>query len=178
MTGASIPKSIMHIAYLLYFRKIYKFPPSYFRTIYEFSPIFVHCTSFCLICVFSSPISIVMHLFIMFTLTRHPVWRKVFVSRGLGILFSIWLLQNMRFTKAENVLHLAWNVKNRVGFWGSAPDPLGAYDAPPDHLVVRGVLPSAIAASRLRRLQFSQLGPTMIKKFDPPPFRGEKSHTV
>lgn len=28
----------------------------------------------------------------------------------------------------------------------------GAYDAPPDPLVVRGFLPSAIAVSRLRRL--------------------------
>src|SRR6218665_1366398 len=43
--------------------------------------------------------------------------------------------------------------KNRVGFWGSAPDPAGGpYDAPPDPLVVRGFLPSAIAVSRLRRL--------------------------
>ena len=32
-----------------------------------------------------------------------------------------------------------------------------AYDAPPDPLVGRGFLPSAIAASRLRRLQFPQL---------------------
>ena len=41
-----------------------------------------------------------------------------------------------------------WNVQNRVGFWGSAPDPAGgAYDAPQDPLVVRGFLPSAIAAS-------------------------------
>src|SRR6218665_2011001 len=37
--------------------------------------------------------------------------------------------------------------------WGSVPDPAGgAYDAPPDPLVGRGFLPSAIAASRLRRL--------------------------
>src|SRR6218665_1319462 len=44
-------------------------------------------------------------------------------------------------------------VQNRVGSWGSAPDPAGAaYDAPPDPLVVMGFLPSAIAASRLRRL--------------------------
>ena len=32
----------------------------------------------------------------------------------------------------------------------------GAYDAPPDPLVARGFLPSAIAASRLRRLQLPQ----------------------
>src|SRR6218665_16400 len=32
-----------------------------------------------------------------------------------------------------------------------------AYDAPPDPLVVRGFLPSAIAASRFRRLHFPQI---------------------
>src|SRR6218665_1818071 len=48
--------------------------------------------------------------------------------------------------------------KNCVGFWGSAPDPIGgAHDAPPSPLVGRGFLPSAIAASRLRRLQFLEL---------------------
>src|SRR5688572_21114163 len=47
------------------------------------------------------------------------------------------------------------NAQNCVGFWGSAPDPEGgAYDASPYPLVVRGFLPSAIAASRLRRSQF------------------------
>src|SRR6218665_4011769 len=55
----------------------------------------------------------------------------------------------MRLTRAQNVLRLAGNVQNRVDFWGSAPDPAeGAYDAPSDSLVVRGFLPSAIAASR------------------------------
>src|SRR6218665_2267620 len=39
-------------------------------------------------------------------------------------------------------------------FLGLHPIPRwGAYDAPPDPLVVRVFLPSAIAASRLRRLQ-------------------------
>ena len=48
---------------------------------------------------------------------------------------------------------LPWNVQNRVGFWGSAPDPaVGAYDTPPDLLVKGGFLPSAIAVSRHRRL--------------------------
>src|SRR6218665_4001263 len=61
----------------------------------------------------------------------------------------------MRLTRAQNVLRLAGNVQNRVDLWGSAPGPAeGAYDAPSDSLVVRGFLPSAIAASRLRRLQF------------------------
>src|SRR6218665_3423692 len=53
----------------------------------------------------------------------------------------------MRLTRAQNVLRLAGNVQNRV-----------AYDAPSDSLVVRGFLPSAIAASRLRRLQFPVFG--------------------
>jgi len=56
----------------------------------------------------------------------------------------MWLLKNMRFYKNRkcSLLHLAWNVQNRVGFWSSAPDPAGgAYDAPPDPLVRRGFLP-------------------------------------
>jgi len=40
---------------------------------------------------------------------------------------------------------------------GAPPQtPLGAYDATPDPLIVRGFLPSAIAASGLRRLHFPQ----------------------
>src|SRR6218665_1212604 len=65
----------------------------------------------------------------------------------------------MRLKRARNVLRLTRNVQNRVDFWGSAPDPAeGANDAPSDSLVVRGFLPSAIAASRLRRLQHPVLG--------------------
>ena len=87
----------------------------------------------------------------------------------------------MRLTRAQNVLHLAWNVQNRVGFWGSVPDPAGgAYDALPDPLVVRGFLPSAIAVSCLRHLQFSQLRRPM-KGYDPksstPHLFSDKSHT-
>src|SRR6218665_2414738 len=42
-----------------------------------------------------------------------------------------------------------------LGFLGLRPRPRGgAYYAPGDPLVARGFLPSAIAASRLRRLQF------------------------
>src|SRR6218665_3336149 len=65
----------------------------------------------------------------------------------------------MRLTRAQNVLRLAGNVQNRVHYWGSAPDPAeAAYDAPSDSLILRGFFPSAIAASRLRRLQVSVLG--------------------
>src|SRR6218665_531445 len=87
----------------------------------------------------------------------------------------------MRFTRAENVLHLARNVQNRVGFWGSAPDPAGgAYDASQDPLVVRGFLPSAISASRFRRLQFSKLRrPTVYNpKNSTPTFLGDTLHTA
>src|SRR6218665_1451260 len=43
---------------------------------------------------------------------------------------------------------LASNIQNCVGFWGSAPDPAGgAYDAPPDPLVVRA---SCLWQSQLR----------------------------
>src|SRR6218665_3209700 len=50
---------------------------------------------------------------------------------------------------------LARNIQNRVGFWGSAPDPAGGTsNAPPDLLVIRSFLSSAIAASCLQHLQF------------------------
>src|SRR6218665_86987 len=53
---------------------------------------------------------------------------------------------------------LASNAQNRFGFWGSAPDPTGgAYDAPPDSLVTKGFLLSAMAALRLRHSQFELL---------------------
>src|SRR6218665_872682 len=47
-------------------------------------------------------------------------------------------------------------LKNCVSFWGSASDPVGELTMLP--LVGRGFLPSAIPASRLRRLQFLELG--------------------
>ena len=38
------------------------------------------------------------------------------------------------------------NAPNTIGGWGSAPDPAGgAYDAPPDPLIVRGFAPLALA---------------------------------
>src|SRR6218665_2036869 len=47
------------------------------------------------------------------------------------------------------------NCSKSLRLLGLRPRPRGgAYDAPPDPLVARGFLPSAIAASRLRRLQF------------------------
>ena len=50
---------------------------------------------------------------------------------GLGTIFFDLIVKNMRFTRAQNVLLWVRNVQNRVGFWGSAPEPAGgAYDAP------------------------------------------------
>src|SRR6218665_2620711 len=40
----------------------------------------------------------------------------------------------------------------------------------------RGFLPSAVAASRPRGLQFSQLGRSMLEKIRPPPFLGQITH--
>src|SRR6218665_2996254 len=49
-----------------------------------------------------------------------------------------------------------------AGGWGSAPAPAGgAYDAPPDPLIVSGFAPKALAPRPLRRL-----------KADPPSFFG------
>ena len=68
-------------------------------------------------------------------------------------------------------------IQNRVRFWVSAPDPAGgAYDAPPDPLVVRGFLPSAIAASRLRRLQCPQSD--VLVSIPQLQYRGCNSHTL
>ena len=101
----------MHIAYPLYFRKIYKCSLHISAKFIHF-PIFVQFRFFGLIYVFSSPILAMKHLSIM-----------------LDTLFG----ENMSFTRAENELHLAWNVQNRFGFWGSTPDPAGgAYNAPSD----------------------------------------------
>src|SRR6218665_2644938 len=54
------------------------------------------------------------------------------------------------------------NIPKCTPFWCEmfkiTSDPAGrAYDAPPDPIVDRGFLPSAIAASRLRRLQLPKL---------------------
>src|SRR6218665_3269261 len=64
----------------------------------------------------------------------------------------------MRLPRAKNVLHFGTKCSKLGLFWGSAPDPAGgAHDAPPDPLIVRGFEPSAIAASRLWRLQLPRL---------------------
>src|SRR6218665_651691 len=47
------------------------------------------------------------------------------VERVKVLFFSILLFKNMRLSRAENVLHFARNIQNRVRFWGSAPDPAG-----------------------------------------------------
>src|SRR6218665_3217984 len=54
----------------------------------------------------------------------------------------------MTLTRVPNAFHLTRNVQNRVDFWGSAPNPAGgAYNAPPDPLVVRA---SCLRQSQLR----------------------------
>src|SRR6218665_1701324 len=65
----------------------------------------------------------------------------------------------MRLTTSQNALHFGIKCSKLRRFLGLRPRPRwGAYDTPPDLLVGRGFLPSAIAASRLRHLQFPKLG--------------------
>src|ERR1700733_7667559 len=73
--------------------------------------------------------------------------------------------------RTKNVLHFAIKCSNFFGFWGSVPDPAGgAYDAPPDPLIVRGFLPSAIETSRVPRsysrifhpIGYSNRGPILV----------------
>jgi len=46
----------------------------------------------------------------------------------------------------QNRPHSISNALKCLGGWGSAPDPAGgAYDAPPDPLIVIGFAPSALA---------------------------------
>src|SRR6218665_4088186 len=64
----------------------------------------------------------------------------------------------MRLPGSQNVLHLVLKCSKSRRFLGLRPRPRwGAYHAPPDPLVVRGFFPSAIAASRLRRLTLLEL---------------------
>ena len=84
--------------------------------------------------------------------------------------FAEWREMRLPTEFEWEALHLASNAQNCVGFWGSAPDPDGgAYDAPPYPLVVRGFLPSAIAASRLRRSQFPLPHSDILVCQNPPP---------
>src|SRR6218665_1132935 len=69
----------------------------------------------------------------------------------------------MRLTRAKNVLHFGIKCSKLRPFLGLRPRPRwGAYHGPPDPLVVRGFLPSAIAASRLRHLTLLELSKTKI----------------
>src|SRR6218665_390756 len=101
---------MMHIAYPLYFHKIYKFPLSYFRKFINFPLFLSNVRLFCLICVFFFPY---FDLDAFMPQALHsldaPVWRTFFICRGLGVslLFSILIVTNMRFTRAENGLYLA-----------------------------------------------------------------------
>jgi len=78
---------------------------------------------------------------------------------GIDLLFEL-IVTRYEINKSPKCTRFCKKiVRKRICFWGSAPDPAGgAYDAPPDPLVVKGFLPSAIAAPRLQRLQFPILG--------------------
>jgi len=87
-TGRPSPKSMMHIAYLLCFRKIYKFPPPYFHKIYQFSPYFVQFTLFWLNLCFLRPVFWPRSIYAScFTLTGCTCMAKFFIYQGLGIRF-------------------------------------------------------------------------------------------
>jgi len=76
----------------------------------------------------------------------------------------------MRLTTSQNALHFGMKCSKLRRFLGLRPRPAGgAYDAPSDPLVGRCFLPSAITASRLRRLQFPQLHVYMRKLKFPNP---------
>src|SRR6218665_4124707 len=75
----------------------------------------------------------------------------------------------MRLTTSQNALHFGTKCSILRRFLGLRPRPRwGAYDAPPDPIVGRGFLPSTIAPSRLRRLQFPRLA---CPSQSPPPWR-------
>ena len=80
------------------------------------------------------------------------MFNKVAQWHELGEVETLYIEYNSShfFIYLPNIIKIfALNVQNCIGFWGSAPDLAGgAYDAPPDPLVVKGFLPSAIAASR------------------------------
>src|SRR6218665_990895 len=64
--------------------------------------------------------------------------------------------KNRRFTRSQNVPN--FGLKCSISLWFLTADPARVdCKALPDPLVVRDFLPSAIAASRLRRLQFDPL---------------------
>jgi|SRR6218665_1253528 len=70
--------------------------------------------------------------------------------------FSMSLFKKYDTKKIQNVLF--WHEMFKIASLGLSLVPAGeACDAPPDILVARGFLPSAIAALRLRRFQFPRL---------------------
>src|SRR6218665_3853537 len=74
------------------------------------------------------------------------------------LFFSILLLQNRKLTTSENALHFGMKCSKLRRFLGIRPRPRWrSLRRSPDPLVNRGFFPSAIAASRLRRLQFPRL---------------------
>ena len=77
----------------------------------------------------------------------------------------------MRLT-SQNVLHFGIKFSKSRRFLGLRPRPhWGSLRRSPDPLIVRGFLPLAIAASRLRRLHFPQfsrfLSPQVLHRFSP-----------
>ena len=58
----------------------------------------------------------------------------------------------------QNRPPLISNAAKCFGGWGSAPDPAGgAYDAPPDPLIVRGFAPSALASPCVPTSHFTKV---------------------
>src|SRR6218665_2274881 len=72
--------------------------------------------------------------------------------------FRFSCLKKVSLPGSQNVLHFGLKCSKSRRLLGLCPRPRwGAYDDPPDPLVVRGFLPSAIAASRLQRLILLEL---------------------
>src|SRR6218665_2041335 len=70
---------------------------------------------------------------------------------------NLIIAKNMRFARSPNELHFGIKCTQFLHKMFKIASASGeTYNAPPDPLVGRGFLPSAIAASRLRRLHCSQ----------------------
>src|SRR6218665_3867568 len=84
----------------------------------------------------------------------------------------------MRLPGSQNVLHFGLKCSKSRRFLGLRPRPhWGAYHAPPDPLVVRGFLHSAIAASRLRRPTLLELPKTKISTLLAPQTQNHRTVT-
>src|SRR6218665_1824223 len=69
--------------------------------------------------------------------------------------FFYLITKNLRFTRSQNVPNFGMKCSKSLRFLPLRPTPRwGSLQRSPDPLVVRGLLPSAIAASRLQRSQF------------------------